>query len=181
MNGKQKEPFLLQGNSDVNVKNTNDKLEKNVILANIIRIFHILIILFVLIAPFTNLTALLILHITFSISLLVHWVFNSNECSLTLLESQLRGLPKGESFSYKFISPIYDISNTDWSYFCYIITISLMIISMYNLYYSEKLEKTIQCFSERSNKEEYIADDGSSIYKKIYIFFDCFKELLIMN
>lgn len=175
MNGKQKEPSLLQGNSNVNIKKTNDKLEKNIILANIIRIFHLLIILFILIAPFTNLTALLILHITFSISLLVHWVFNSNECSLTLLESQLRGLPKGESFSYKFISPIYDISNTDWSYFCYIITISLMFVSIYNLYYSEKLEKTTRCFSEHNN------NDKLSIYKKIFIFFDCFKELLIMN
>ena len=114
---------------------------KDLFLANIIRIFHILIILFILIAPFTNLTALLILHITFSTSLLVHWIFNSNECSLTLLESRLRGLPSNESFSYKFISPMYNISNTDWSYFCYIITISLMCVSIYKLYHSEKLAK----------------------------------------
>jgi hypothetical protein len=133
-----------------------------------------LIILFVLIAPFTNLTALLILHITFCISLLVHWLFNSNECSLTLLESQLRGLPRNESFSYKFISPIYNISNTDWSYFCYIITISLMCVSIYKLYYSEKLAKTIRCFSERSK-------DEISTYKKSIIFFDCFKDLLILE
>ena len=154
---------------------TGDKTsDNNIFLANIIRIFHIFIILFVLIAPFTNLTALLILHITFSISLLVHWVFNSNECSLTLLESQLRGLPRNESFSYKFISPIYNISNTDWSYFCYIITISLMCVSIYKLYHSEKLAKTIKCFSEKSKME-------ISMYNKILIFFDCFKDLLILE
>jgi predicted neutral ceramidase superfamily lipid hydrolase len=151
-----------------------EKVDQNIFLANLIRIFHILIILFVLIAPFTNLTALLILHITFCISLLVHWLFNSNECSLTLLESQLRGLPRNESFSYKFISPIYNISNTDWSYFCYIITISLMCVSIYKLYHSDKVAKTIRCFSEKSK-------DESSTYKKTIIFFDCFKDLLILE
>lgn len=150
------------------------KDDNNIFLANIIRIFHILIILFVLIAPFTNLTALLILHITFSISLLVHWAFNSNECSLTLLESQLRGLPRNESFSYKFISPIYNISNTDWSSFCYIITISLMCLSIYKLYHSEKLAQAIKCFSERIKTE-------ISVYNKTLIFFDCFKNLLILD
>ena len=89
----------------------DEKGNDNIFLANIIWFLHVLIILFILIAPFTNLTALLILHITFSISLLVHWAFNSNECSLTLLESQLRGIPRNESFSYKFISPVYNICN----------------------------------------------------------------------
>jgi predicted neutral ceramidase superfamily lipid hydrolase len=150
------------------------KDDNNIFLANIIRIFHILIILFFLVAPFTNLTALLILHITFSISLLVHWIFNSNECSLTLLESKLRGLPSNESFSYKFISPIYSISNTDWSHVCYIITISLMFLSIYKLYHSEKLAKTIRCYTEKTRGE-------ISTYNKMLLFFDCFKDLLILE
>ena len=166
--GKKKK-FDENIKSDENTKSEEDKI----FLANLIRIFHLFIILFILIAPFTNLTALLILHITFSISLLVHWVCNSNECSLTLLESQLRGLPKNESFSYKFISPMYDISNSDWSRFCYVITIFLMCISIYNLYYSEKLAKTMKCFSERTKIDD-------SFYKRMFIFFDCFKELLII-
>lgn len=160
----------MNGENEIVKGNDNS----NIFLANIIWFLHVLVILFILIAPFTNLTALLILHITFSISLLVHWVFNSDECSLTLLESQLRGIPRNESFSYKFISPVYNMSKTDWSYFCYIITISLMCVSIYKLYHSEKLSKTIKCFSERSK-------DEISTYNKMLIFFDCFKDLLILD
>ena len=160
----------MNGENEIVKGNDNS----NIFLANIIWFLHVLIILFILIAPFTNLTALLILHITFSISLLVHWVFNSDECSLTLLESQLRGIHRNESFSYKFISPVYNMCKTDWSYFCYIITISLMCISIYKLYHSEKLSKTIKCFSERSK-------DEISTYNKMLIFFDCFKDLLILD
>ena len=160
----------MNGENEIVKGNDNS----NIFLANIIWFLHVLIILFILIAPFTNLTALLILHITFSISLLVHWVFNSDECSLTLLESQLRGIPRNESFSYKFISPVYNMCKTDWSYFCYIITISLMCISIYKLYHSEKLSKTIKCFSERSK-------DEISTYTKMLIFLDCFKDLLILE
>ena len=78
-------------------------METNIILANIIFVFHIIIILFILIAPFTNKIALLILHIVFSLCLLLHWHLNSNVCSLSILESHLRGLDYTNTFSHQFI------------------------------------------------------------------------------
>jgi len=108
----------------------------NIILANMINLFHIIVILFVLFIPFSNIPMLLLLHIVFSMSLLVHWYNNNNQCSLTLLESKLRGLDVTESFTYKFIAPLYDVSKTDWSKICYSFTIVLMIVSIYRLYNS---------------------------------------------
>ena len=105
----------------------------NIILANLIYVFHICVILFVLFAPFTNIPALLILHITFSFSLMVHWAANSNACSLTLIESYFRNTDVTDTFTHSFISPIYDISSTEWNNIVWIITIIVMCISLYKL------------------------------------------------
>jgi hypothetical protein len=104
------------------------------LLANLIWIFHFIVVLFVVIAPFSNVPIILLLHATFSISLLVHWYTNNNICSLSLMESQLRGLDYTESFTHKLISPIYDISKTEWSNLSYIITLVLFTISAAKIY-----------------------------------------------
>ena len=113
---------------------------KNEYLANAIFIFHCIIVLFILLVPFFNIPALLIVHIVFSICLFIHWINNSNVCSLTILEAQLRGLNRTETFSHQFISPIYDISSTEWSNIVWIITFVVMCISIYNLYNSDKFK-----------------------------------------
>lgn len=117
----------------------------NDILANIIFLFHTMIILFVLFAPFINIPSILILHITFCICLLLHWYQNSNVCSLTLLEAKLRNIDHpSKSFTHQFIAPMYDISNTEWSKICYIVTIIVMSISIYNLKKSNKFNKFLE-------------------------------------
>jgi hypothetical protein len=133
-------------------------MESNVFLANIISIFHVLIILFVLLAPFSNAPYFLILHVTFSVCLLVHWYGNSNVCSLSMLESKLRGNHYTESFTHKFVAPIYDISSTDWSTVCYTFTILLMLVSVYRLYKSERWKLLVECYNtnNRSFLETYI-------------------------
>ena len=103
-------------------------------LANLIFIFHIFVILFVITTPFICASILiLILHITFCFCLIIHWVNNSDSCSLTLLECYLKGIPASESFTHQFISPIYNISESSWSIICYIITIFVMLVSIYYL------------------------------------------------
>lgn len=151
----------------------------NIILANMISIFHIIIILFVLIAPFTNIVAILILHATFCLSLLVHWYSNNNICSLSVMEAKLRGLDYTDSFSHKFIGPIYDISKTTWSNICYIITITLMIVSIYYIYKSNKFSIVYQQCRE-------IADiikqnpDKFSVYDKIKLYTNCLNALFMI-
>jgi hypothetical protein len=62
-------------------------------------------------------------------------------CSLSLLESHLRGLDRADTFTHQLIAPFYEISATEWNLYVYLITLSLMGISLYNLYYSEKFQK----------------------------------------
>jgi hypothetical protein len=116
--------------------------------ANIIWLFHLLVILFVILAPFTKIPAILILHITFSVCLLVHWAANSNICSLTVIESYFRGLPPSDTFMHQLISPMYDISSTDLNEIVHIVTYITMFISIYYLYKSEKFQECLICYNK---------------------------------
>lgn len=142
-------------------------MDESTFLADIIFIIHIGIVLFVLFAPFTKIPAILILHITFCISLLVHWFTSSNVCSLTLLESHLRGMKSNDTFSHKLIAPMYDISSTDASTIAYIITYTMMFISIYYLYNSIELTNAF--------KDYYESD------KSIYSIFKIFINLLVIK
>jgi len=129
-------------------------------LADTIYTFHIFIVLFILIAPFSNIPAILILHIVFGIGLIIHWLVNSNNCILTILESQLRGISQDNTFSHQFISPIYDISETEWSTFCYVITIFLIIVSLYRLQNLQEFKQAVLCYN----------DHTKTAYEKVFCF-----------
>jgi hypothetical protein len=143
-------------------------------LANIVSMFHGLVVLFVIITPFFDIPYFLILHFTFCVSLLVHWWGNSNVCSLSVLESQLRGLNYTESFTHKFIAPIYDISKTTWSRASYIITILLMSISAYKIYQSPKWRESVICYNN-------INDDPNvrnlPLHEKLIMYSKCVRIL----
>ena len=147
----------------------------NIILADIIHYFHIIIILFVVLAPFTNIISILILHITFCICLLIHWKLNSNLCSLTVFEGYLRGIDRTKTFTHQFISPIYDISSTDW---CHISTIIVLIVLFVSL-----------CKVIKSNKLKKLWTECTTIYNKKYTdkidklidLYNCFAYSLMNN
>lgn len=137
----------------------------NIILANIIHYFHIIIILFVVLAPFTNIISILILHITFCICLLVHWKMNSNVCSLTVFEGYLRGVERTRTFSHQFISPIYDISETNWCTISTIIVLIVLFISLCKLAKSDKLKKMwFECKEIYSTKYTDKVDKWIDLY-----------------
>lgn len=142
-------------------------MDESTFLADIVFLFHISIVLFVLLAPFTQIPAILILHLTFCLSLLVHWYASSNMCSLTLLEGHLRGLDHTNTFTHQLIAPMYDISDTDASTIAYIITYTVMFISMYYLYNSQEFKNAL---------EEYKNSTGG-----FYNLFNSFGKLLIIN
>lgn len=112
----------------------------NAFLADVIWLFHVVVVLFVLLAPLSNTPYILLLHFVFGLCLIVHWAANSNACSLTVMECQLRGVPVTQSFSHKFIAPVYDISQTSWSTLVYSVTIFTMIVSLYKLYNSNSFD-----------------------------------------
>jgi hypothetical protein len=130
------------------------------LLANIIWIFHVLIVLFIIFAPFFDFPLILILHITFSFCILVHWYCNNNVCSLTLIEGYFRGKSREETLSHQFIAPIYNIPKTEWNKICWVIVIILMCVSVYNLIYSKKLSKFLNSKENLKIKLRYLFENS---------------------
>jgi hypothetical protein len=107
----------------------------------LITVLHVLVIIFVIGAPFSDSNYLLIMHLIIVPFILLHWVLNNNTCSLTVAEKFIRDTTAGDNmdkedcFTYKFIAPIYDFNknNNNYSSFTYILTIGLWLITVYNL------------------------------------------------
>lgn len=126
-------------------------MTQNKLVADVIWLFHLGVVIFVIITPFLKYSSLYLLHIVFCFSLLVHWWNNNNVCSLSVLESQLRGLDYTQSFTHKFIGPVYDVSKTEWANVTSYATIGLMIFSIYRLYNSPNFDKMIHCWKSTSD------------------------------
>lgn len=116
---------------------------KNLFLIFLLRsisIIHILLVLFVVMAPFLNDNFLLLIHIMIVPFILLHWLMNDNNCSLTLIEKSLRKKLYGSSdftcFTCQLIEPVYDFNkNFDkMTIVLYAVTIILIMISVYNMY-----------------------------------------------
>jgi len=141
-------------------------MSTNIVLANLIYVFHVSIILYMLIIPFTNIISLLILHFTFGICLLVHWKLNSNVCALSLIEAQFRGIDHANTFTHQFISPVYDIPEGFWCHLCSILTIVLIYISFTKIIKSEKFSLTItECKKIYNSKDMDTLDKMIDYYK----------------
>lgn len=116
-------------------------MQQNIFWANVLYIFHMTIIAFVLFAPFCNILGILLVHVVFCASLFVHWRLNSNVCSLSVIESKLRGLERTDTFTHSLIAPIYDVSSTTWGTITTIITLVLMYLSINKLLNPKMIEK----------------------------------------
>ena len=99
----------------------------------LLNIIHISILLFILLAPFTNNILILFIHILFCILLLIHWYINTDVCFLTLVEAFITGSDVNKGYIYKIISPFYNISQLQVKTMIWTITILLLIISLYKL------------------------------------------------
>ena len=118
----------------------------SVFTGSIISIVHFLAIIFVVIAPFSNLPGVLTINITYTMSLLTHWYFNNDICCLTLLESYIRGVKTDKTFMYSLVSPIYSgISEPFLSKLSWGITVISLGVSFYKLFFV-KAPKTFNQF-----------------------------------
>ena len=114
----------------------------NELFLQLITFIHILLILFIIIVPFTNSNYLLLLHVIIIPFIMLHWVLNDNTCVLTLIEKNIREQlygtkpEKDECFTCNLIEPIYDFKKNyqSMSTIIYIITFVLWSISVYKLY-----------------------------------------------
>lgn len=104
-----------------------------------IQLIHLIIVLFVIIVPFTNSPYFLMLHAIFVPFLWLHWLTNNDTCCLTMLEKYIRGTKtkeeEEECFTCRLINPIFNFkkNNIDSSKMIYILTISMWIITIVRL------------------------------------------------
>lgn len=107
----------------------------------LINIIHLIVIIFILAAPFSNSNYLLLLHIIVVPFIMLHWLLNNNTCCLTLTEKYIRqktigtNINEKDCFSYQLIAPIYDFNKNyeAFSTFIYTLTTGVWLLSVYNL------------------------------------------------
>jgi len=116
-----------------------------IILLRIINLLHILLVIFSILTPFTNSNYFLILHAIIIPFIILHWLFNNNTCSLTLLEKTLKKEIYGNDVEHdcitcKLIEPVYDFKNNykKFSIFIYGSSIILWLITIIKLTYKFK-------------------------------------------
>ena len=95
----------------------------------LVYLFHLLIIAFVCGGIFINLPNIVLLHLVFCASLLLHWYANNNICCLTTLEGYLFNRPYDQGMLHSCIGPMYDIQNREIT----MIVIGLLLISLFKL------------------------------------------------
>lgn len=106
---------------------------------------HALLVVFMIIAPFTGRLELLVLHVIFSISLVIHWSANSNICCLSTLEAWSRGIPVSKTFINQFIEPVYVIGEHQLSLLIWASTLGLVAVSTIRILTHEKSELFLAC------------------------------------
>lgn len=107
----------------------------------LINIIHLIVIIFVLAAPFSGSNYLMLLHVIVVPFIMLHWLLNNNTCCLTVAEKYIRQKTVGteikqeDCFTYQLVAPIYDFSKNHEAFavFIYLLTAGVWVISAYNL------------------------------------------------
>ena len=104
-----------------------------------IQAIHVLLILVILIVPFTNSNYLLLLYVTMTPFLLLHWISNNDRCILTEFEKFIRGVKnvqdEEECFTVRLINPVYNFkeNHKNFSLYIYSIVIGLWLLCVFKL------------------------------------------------
>ena len=114
-------------------------------LLKLLQSLHILLILFVLIAPFCNSKFILLLHVIIVWSILFHWINEQYICSLTKLEITIKTkmnkkLKYDDCFTCQFFTPIYKRYNLRKYHRTIITYITLFMVSISSYKYYQKFE-----------------------------------------
>ncbi len=117
----------------------------NEIILKLIIIIHTILVLFIIIVPFTNSNYLLFLHAIICPFIMLHWLLSDNTCALTLMEKFVRQKINGnieplkdeDCFTCRIIDPVYKFTENyaDHSTVAYISVTILWLISVCKLYY----------------------------------------------
>lgn len=101
---------------------------------SIIRLIHIVLIMFILLGIFFEKKELVRIHAAILLSIMVHWILNNNSCFLTVLEKKIYGIENNEeTFIYQIVSPIYTVNDDEISKLVYLFTFFIYSYSVYKL------------------------------------------------
>lgn len=78
------------------------------LLADFVRLTHVLVVCFCIITPYLYSEYMLSMWLIIVPFIVLHWVMNDDTCSLTVAEKILRGVDDDESFFASLITPIYN-------------------------------------------------------------------------
>ena len=102
--------------------------------ANLIWLLHILLVVWIVVTPFTQNEPMLVLHLIMVPFLWFHWVLNDDTCALTLIEQKLRGIDPSEcaekSFFFNLVSPVYKIQDDSIRKLSWVISIVLWLVTL---------------------------------------------------
>jgi hypothetical protein len=104
-------------------------------LAWLVRLLHIVLVIFVCVGPFVNDLHLLLLYLMVVPFIYLHWVTNNDTCALTLMECKLRGIEPGKSFIHSLVSPVYKFNEQHESTFVWLATFALWLVAVYRYYF----------------------------------------------
>lgn len=101
----------------------------------IIRVIHYLIVLFFILAPFSDSEFILTLHFILVPFLMLHWVTNQSACALTELEKFLTGKTEDDdTFIGKIVGPVYKFQSCEeQNMFVWSVLILLWLFTLYKL------------------------------------------------
>jgi hypothetical protein len=110
-------------------------MQNNILLANIIKILHIMLVLFILLGPFVNDVHVILLYMMIVPFIQLHWVTNNDTCALTIAECKLRNIKPENSFFHGLVSPVYKFNEKYESIMIWILTFVLWLIAVYRFFY----------------------------------------------
>ena len=101
----------------------------------LIKLFHICIILFTILTPFTNIHKYIFLHILFVPLLIFHWKLNNDTCALTEIEKLItKEKNNNKTFIGSIIGPVYEPKSLTIQLIC-IFLWCVSLIQIYKNYY----------------------------------------------
>lgn len=104
-------------------------------LADLVKLIHIVFVLFVVLVPFTSNEFLLTLHFIIVPFVMLHWLTNQSVCAFTELEKILRGTTEdSETFIGQIVGPIYKFQSPGQeNMFVWFVTIVLWLVTLFKL------------------------------------------------
>ena len=107
--------------------------KKNSAAVTIIRLAHVVILLFIVMVPFTNNDILISYNFIFIIGMWMHWAMNSNVCVLSTMEHQLTGVKYSEGFINNVLTPIFELPKNSNVYITWAVTAILFVVDVIKL------------------------------------------------